>query len=131
MMDVNYKPGMTLDEPIGVTMAAADWITLMTWFGIVDTEGVNHLIFGKIAQQIMEKCYDQSSIKAAKARIAEIEEENSPFAFLRRLGIPVEHVHEVPAPEEFGYGQGPWKAGANHTVYCPPECTDFHPPKGE
>lgn len=66
-----YKPGLTMDEPITVTMAAADWAILMTWFSMKNTSGVNHIVYGVISQQIAEALYTPASMKAAQAAHAD------------------------------------------------------------
>jgi hypothetical protein len=64
---IHYKPGLTMDAPIAVTMAAADWVAFMTWLASTDTTGVNEIAFKLIGEQVGEAVYDQASIKAAMA----------------------------------------------------------------
>lgn len=68
---IHYKPGLTMDAPITVTMAAADWVALMTWFASTDTDGVSEMAFQIIGQQVGDAVYDQASVKAAMAANAD------------------------------------------------------------
>ena len=73
---LHYKPGLTMDTPITVEMAAADWAILMAWFsGLPDeTEnGVKHLIYGVLGEQVAAKLYTAASIQGTKAHYAEKE----------------------------------------------------------
>jgi hypothetical protein len=119
-MSVQYKPGMTLDTPIDITMAAADWLCFMTWLGNANTEGVDHLIYAPeigISEQIIAKIYDTPSVKAALAQRAQHRGPTSLGQVLEGLGgihlgrfqvnehgeiVPVE---DIPNPEDFGYGE--------------------------
>jgi hypothetical protein len=72
-----YKPGLTMDTPVTVTLAAADWAIFMSWTFGVDTSGASHIIHGAIAKQVSDQIYDQPSLKAAFAEYAESQQ--SPF----------------------------------------------------
>ncbi len=86
---VNYKPGLTMDTPVAVTMAAADWAIFMAWTIGADTDGVNHIIYGIMSQQVTEALYTQASLKAAKAHHAE-QQENPPIVqTLQQMGVPI------------------------------------------
>lgn len=67
---LHYKPGLTMDAPIQVTMAAADWAILMAWHAGLEDEvenGVRHIVYGVMAEQLKDMLYSQESIKAAEA----------------------------------------------------------------
>jgi hypothetical protein len=69
---MNYKPGLTMDEPVAITMAAADWAILMAWFSASDDlDGVRHLVYGMISPQVAEALFSTDSLKAAEAHHAE------------------------------------------------------------
>ena len=71
---LHYKPGLTLDTPVAVTMAAADWAVLMAWFTSVDENtqrGVQYLVYGVIAEQITAALYTPASVQGAKAHYYE------------------------------------------------------------
>lgn len=84
---LHYKPGLTLDEPVTVTMAAADWLAFMVWAGgsNIDTSAVDHFLFAVIAPQIREKMYTSESLKATQAFVAQQRQASSPFEFLANL----------------------------------------------
>lgn len=65
-----YKPGLTMDAPVSVDLAAADWVAFLSWCVANDLDGVRH-IFAVITQQISDTIYDQPSLKAAEARFHE------------------------------------------------------------
>jgi hypothetical protein len=55
---MNYKSGLTMDEPVAITMAAADWAILMAWFSASDDlDGVRHLVYGMISPQVAEALF--------------------------------------------------------------------------
>lgn len=64
---MNYKPGLTMDTPVDITMAAADWAILMNWFSTVEATAVNHIVYGVIAPQVGEAIFTAASIKGAQA----------------------------------------------------------------
>lgn len=67
---LHYKPGLTMDAPIPVTMAAADWAILMAWFAGLDDNierGVTHLVYGIMSDQLKDALYTVESIKSAQA----------------------------------------------------------------
>jgi hypothetical protein len=68
---LNYKPGLTMDAPIPVTMAAADWIAFMTWASTVNTDGAHHLLYGVITPQLTDQLYTTESLKATEAHLHE------------------------------------------------------------
>jgi hypothetical protein len=100
-----YKPGVTLDTPIDITMAAADWLVFINWCVTQDTEGIDHLIFKRIAPQVMDACYDQASVKAARAHHAERQNQmpQSLKDILRSMGAD---IPDDPTPEDFQEGNG-------------------------
>lgn len=69
---LNYKPGLTMDAPIPVTLAAADWIAFMTWVsGIKETDGIAHIVWGPISEQVTQALYTPASLKGAEADLHE------------------------------------------------------------
>lgn len=71
---LHYKPGLTMDTPVAVELAAADWAVLMAWFANLPDEtggGVKHIVYGVIAEQVSDALYTQASIQAAKAHYHE------------------------------------------------------------
>jgi hypothetical protein len=99
---LHYKPGLTLDAPIAVTIAAADWLALMTWANQVDTDGVNHIWWGVIAPQISDAVFTPASVQAAKAHHGEYGGING---VLRQMGMPVPGDIK---PEDFAPNQEIW-----------------------
>lgn len=100
---LNYKPGLCMDTPITVTMAAADWAIFMNWSvrDDVNTEGVRHLFFGVISPQLIEALYTPASVKSVQAHRHEHAEQPPPIIvqMLRQMGLNVE---QIPTPEDFG-----------------------------
>jgi hypothetical protein len=100
---LHYKPGLTMDQPVIVTMSAADWCILMAWHaglaaGIED--GVAHLVYGVISPQVAEAVYDKASIQAVNAHMAEANDpSNHPVLRFMMPGNPV-----IPSPEDFTEG---------------------------
>jgi hypothetical protein len=80
---VYYKPGLTMDAPVTVTLAAADWAVFMSWAAGVDTTGATHIIHGLVSEQVAEALYDQPSLKAAKAYWTE--QQQDPFGILGQM----------------------------------------------
>lgn len=78
---VFYKPGLTMDTPIPVSMTAADWAIFISWMTGKDLTSVTHL-YDLISTQVTEGIYDQTSLKAAHAEYHEQIERNNPFRYL-------------------------------------------------
>jgi hypothetical protein len=85
---LHYKPGLTMDAPISVTMAAADWTVFLSWLVNLPSAqllGVTHLAWGIIAHQVSEAVYTQASLKAAQADHAEHAEQVNPLMLFQKL----------------------------------------------
>lgn len=95
--EMQYKPGLTMDAPVAVTLAAADWMILMSWFNTHDSDGINYLIYGPIATQLMEAVYTPASRKAMEAKTAD----RPQHPILRFLMGTDGQIQEV-RPEDFG-----------------------------
>ena len=95
---LHYKPGLTLDAPIAVTMAAADWLVFMNWLGQANTDEVNHLVYPVIAKQLQDALYTPASLKAAHADYAERSTQQLPSIIQHLTGM----VPLFPQPEDFG-----------------------------
>lgn len=96
-----YRPGLTMDAPITVTMAAADWAVLMAWFVGLDDEtenGVKHIVYGIMADQVADALYTPASIQAAKAHHDDRPQNLTGQMFLN-LPMP-----QFPNAEDFGQG---------------------------
>jgi hypothetical protein len=92
---LNYKPGLTMDTPVTVTMAAADWAILLAWHGHIPDEienGVRHIVYGIIAEQISAALYTPASVQAAKAKFYD---DRDRHATIILGGVP----HETLFPE--------------------------------
>lgn len=63
---LNYKPGVTLDHPIGIYLAAADWPLFMAWAAQQDHSQVAHLLV-EIRSQMFDLLFTPESRKAAEA----------------------------------------------------------------
>jgi hypothetical protein len=98
---LEYKPGLTMDTPIAITMAATDWQILMSWFAGLPAEteqGVYHLVYGLISPQVAEALYTTASRQAADARVAERREQQDPFTMIRNM---MGQGMQFPRPEDF------------------------------
>jgi hypothetical protein len=88
---LHYKPGLTMDAPVTVTLAAADWAILMMWHSALDneTEGaVQHIVYGAIVPQLTDALYTQESVKTAKAMHAEYAARQDPVQQLfQSMGV--------------------------------------------
>jgi hypothetical protein len=99
-----YKPGLTMDHPVTVSMAAADWAIFMSWVTAADTDGVSHIVYGNMSPQIVEQLYTPASLKAAKASHAELPPEL--IQHLKRMGVPDEAFGgQALNPEDFTDGE--------------------------
>lgn len=98
---LHYKPGLTMDTPVAVEMAAADWAILMAWFSGLPDEaeiGIKHIVYGVMSQQIADALYTQASMQAAKAHHAERREEANP---IRQIFGQMGLVPTVPDADDF------------------------------
>lgn len=103
---LHYKPGLTMDTPVTVTMAAADWACMMTWFTGLDDEtrnGVSHLIYTVISGQVAEALYSKASIKATQTAFHEQMSQHPVMRFMQTLGIP-----DGIQPEDFATNDVIW-----------------------
>lgn len=67
---LHYKAGLTMDTPVSITMAAADWAILLAWFAGLDddeTDGIKHIVYGVVSQQVAESIYSKASLQGAIA----------------------------------------------------------------
>lgn len=67
-----YMPGLTLDTPLSVELAAGDWHLFVQWMMTLDDTDLHrsaHIVH-TITDQIMDKLYTPSSLKAAMATAA-------------------------------------------------------------
>lgn len=67
---VSYKKDLRMQDPVTVTLPAADWAILMAWFsGHIEEElnGIKHIVFTQLAGELAEKLFDKPSLKAAHA----------------------------------------------------------------
>lgn len=68
-----YMPGLTFDTPLPVELAAGDWHLFVQWLYNLDEQdllSVAHITH-VITEQVTDKLYTPSSLKAALAKAAE------------------------------------------------------------
>jgi hypothetical protein len=95
---LHYKPGLTMDTPLTVTMAAADWAILISWFAnrpSDNLDGVYHLVYGVITEQVSKGLYTQASLRGAEAHVYERQAQGHPL--LQMLGMQP----PVPTADDF------------------------------
>ena len=75
-----YKPGMTMDTPVSIVMAATDWAIFMSWMAQQDCNGISGLR-DLMSAQLTEAIYTPDSLKSAQAAYHEyVEQASNPFA---------------------------------------------------
>lgn len=97
---VHFKPGLTMDAPVSVTMAAADWAVFMAWIANIDQEGtldgVRQIIYQNIGAQVGDALYDKASLKAAETAFMN-RQQDGPFGPLMRAFSGQPTVPDTPA----------------------------------
>lgn len=96
-----YKPGLTMDTPVPISMAAADWAILMAWFASTDVDGVSHIVYGILAPQVSDALYSRASLQATQAHYAE-RETNHPL--IQMMGLAPKNI----MPEAFAEPAETW-----------------------